>query len=51
MYRVMAQLDEYGDKTGEYTGEVYERYEDAKQELIEARQNTQIFHAWIEEVE
>lgn len=51
MYIVMCQLDEDGEKTGEYTGVTYDRYEDARREFLEANSNVQIFSAWIEEVE
>lgn len=51
MYKVIAQLDRDGEATGEYTGITYNRYEDARRELLDAKADVQIFFAWIEKVE
>lgn len=37
--------------TGEYTGNRYATYDEAKPELTEARRDSRIKFAWIEEVE
>ena len=50
MYKVMVQLDENGDVTGEYTGILYNSREDARREFFKAKADAQIFCAWIEEV-
>lgn len=48
-YIVMVQIDEYGDMTGEYTGIEYDNREDARKEFLQAKDDVQVFSAWIEE--
>lgn len=51
MYKVMVQIDSDGDFIEEYTGEVYDKYEEAKSEFLKAKEDVQVFSAWIKKVE
>lgn len=53
MYKVFVDVPTGGDDTlkGEYTGNRYATYDEAKPELMEARKDPAILFAWIEEVE
>ena len=53
MYKVFIEVPAGQDDTlhGEYTGNRYATYDEAKLELSEARQDPGVCFAWIEEVE
>lgn len=53
MYKVFVDVPAGEDDTlkGEYTGNRYATYDEAKPELLEAREDPGVCFAWIEEVE
>lgn len=53
MYKVFVDVPAGEGDTlkGEYTGNRYATYDEAKPELLEARQDPGVAFAWIEEVE
>ncbi len=54
MYQVFVDCPEpqsYDMTKAEYTGNRYATYDEAKPELMEARQDPMVEFAWIEEVE
>ena len=54
MYKVYVDVPEHipgGTFKAEYTGNKYATYDEAKPELLEAREDPGVYFAWIEEVE